>query len=76
MSSDTERISLTEKKALMTEVSKDIGVEKCTALADAGADIASVARDQAGLAKAADNVVQRHYTAWAKSDLERQDIRL
>jgi len=36
--------------ALMTEASKNIGFEKCAALADAGADIVPIARDQVGLA--------------------------
>lgn len=47
-----ERFSLTGKRALVTGASKGIGLEICRVLADAGADVAAVARDAAGLAEA------------------------
>lgn len=45
----TKRFGLDGKTALVTGASKGIGVEICTVLADAGADIAAVARDRDGL---------------------------
>jgi NAD(P)-dependent dehydrogenase (short-subunit alcohol dehydrogenase family) len=45
----TRRFSLTGKKALVTGASKGIGKEICRVLADAGADVAAVARDREGL---------------------------
>ena len=56
MSSFIERFSLTGKTALVTGASKGIGLEACAVLADAGADIAAVARDQTGLAEASEKV--------------------
>ncbi|MGI9435970.1 MAG: SDR family NAD(P)-dependent oxidoreductase [Geminicoccaceae bacterium] len=47
-----ERFSLTGKTALITGASKGIGLEICAVLADAGADIAAVARAPDGLAEA------------------------
>ena len=47
-----ERFSLAGKRALVTGASKGIGLEICRVLADAGADVAAVARDPAGLAEA------------------------
>ncbi len=47
-----ERFSLTGRRALVTGASKGIGLEICRVLADAGADIAAVARDAEGLADA------------------------
>jgi len=44
-----ERFSVQGKRALVTGASKGIGLEVCKVLADAGADIAAVARDTAGL---------------------------
>ena len=44
------------KTALVTGASKGIGLEACAVLADAGADIAAVARDRTGLAEAAKKV--------------------
>jgi NAD(P)-dependent dehydrogenase (short-subunit alcohol dehydrogenase family) len=47
-----ERFSLTGRRALVTGASKGIGLEICRVLADAGADVAAVARDSGGLAEA------------------------
>src|SRR5687767_14608452 len=47
----TQRFSLTGKTTLVTGASKGIGKEICRVLADAGADIAAVARDRDGLAE-------------------------
>jgi NAD(P)-dependent dehydrogenase (short-subunit alcohol dehydrogenase family) len=52
----TERFSLAGKRALVTGASKGIGLETCKVLADAGADIAAVARDRTGLKEASDAV--------------------
>lgn len=46
-----DRFSLAGKRALVTGASKGIGFEICRVLADAGADIAAVARDPSGLAE-------------------------
>ena len=51
-----ERFALTGKTALVTGASKGIGAEICAVLADAGADIAAVARDRAGLESVAATV--------------------
>jgi 2-deoxy-D-gluconate 3-dehydrogenase len=45
----TKRFSLEGKVALVTGATKGIGLETCKVLADAGADIAAVGRDQQGL---------------------------
>lgn len=47
----TKRFSLEGKRALVTGATKGIGFETCKVLADAGADIAAVGRDPAGLAE-------------------------
>jgi 2-deoxy-D-gluconate 3-dehydrogenase len=47
-----ERFSLTDKTALVTGASKGIGLEICRVLADAGADVAAVARGRTGLDEA------------------------
>jgi len=46
-----KRFSLTGKAALVTGATKGIGLDICKVLADAGADIAAVGRDEAGLAE-------------------------
>jgi NAD(P)-dependent dehydrogenase (short-subunit alcohol dehydrogenase family) len=46
-----KRFSLSRKTALVTGASKGIGLATCKVLADAGANIAAVARDAAGLAE-------------------------
>ena len=51
MSDFTNRFSVTGKRALVTGATKGIGLEICRVLADAGADIAAVGRDAAGLAE-------------------------
>jgi NAD(P)-dependent dehydrogenase (short-subunit alcohol dehydrogenase family) len=50
MANYIERFSVAGKKAVVTGGSKGIGAEVAAVLADAGADIAIVGRDQAGLA--------------------------
>lgn len=45
----TKRFSLDGKAALVTGATKGIGLETCKVLADAGADIAAIGRDPAGL---------------------------
>src|SRR4051812_38123573 len=55
----TDRFSLIAKRALVTGASKGIGLEICNVLAEAGADIAAVARDKAGLEEARASV-ERH----------------
>jgi 2-deoxy-D-gluconate 3-dehydrogenase len=45
----TKRFGLDGKRALVTGATKGIGYETCKVLADAGADIAAVGRDAAGL---------------------------
>lgn len=56
MSSYSERFSVTGKKALVTGGSKGIGAVAATVLAEAGADVAIVGRDRAGLADTASRV--------------------
>ncbi len=51
MSTYIERFSLAGKKAIVTGGSKGIGAEVAAVLAEAGADMAIVGRDQAGLAE-------------------------
>ena len=51
-----ERFSLAGRRALVTGASKGIGLEICAVLADAGADVAAVARDSAGLEEAREAV--------------------
>jgi NAD(P)-dependent dehydrogenase (short-subunit alcohol dehydrogenase family) len=45
----TKRFGLEGKTAVVTGATKGIGIETCKVLADAGADIAAVGRDAAGL---------------------------
>ena len=45
-----QRFSLAGRRALVTGATKGIGYEACRVLADAGADIAAVGRDEKGLA--------------------------
>ena len=47
----TDRFGLKGKRALVTGATKGIGLETAKVLADAGADIAAVGRDAAGLAE-------------------------
>jgi 2-deoxy-D-gluconate 3-dehydrogenase len=49
MSDFTNRFNVNGKRALVTGATKGIGLEICRVLADAGAHIAAVGRDQAGL---------------------------
>jgi 2-deoxy-D-gluconate 3-dehydrogenase len=49
MSDFTNRFSLGGKRALVTGATKGIGLEICRVLADAGAHVAAVGRDAAGL---------------------------
>jgi NAD(P)-dependent dehydrogenase (short-subunit alcohol dehydrogenase family) len=49
MSEWIKRFALEGKTALVTGATKGIGIEACKVLADAGADIAAVGRDQDGL---------------------------
>ncbi len=49
----TQRFSLAGRTALVTGATKGIGIETAKVLADAGADIAAVGRDKAGLAEVA-----------------------
>lgn len=49
----TGRFSLAGRTALVTGATKGIGIETAKVLADAGADIAAVGRDKAGLAEVA-----------------------
>jgi 2-deoxy-D-gluconate 3-dehydrogenase len=51
MTEFVKRFSLNGKNALVTGASKGIGREICRVLADAGADIVAVARDEEGLAE-------------------------
>jgi NAD(P)-dependent dehydrogenase (short-subunit alcohol dehydrogenase family) len=51
MSEWQKRFSLVGKRALVTGATKGIGFEACKVLADAGADIAAVGRDEKGLAE-------------------------
>ena len=52
----TERFSLTGRRAMVTGASKGIGAEIARVFADAGADVALVGRDAAGLSAAAATV--------------------
>jgi NAD(P)-dependent dehydrogenase (short-subunit alcohol dehydrogenase family) len=49
MSDFTNRFNVSGKRALVTGATKGIGLEICRVLADAGAHIAAVGRDEAGL---------------------------
>ena len=56
MTNYIERFSVTGKKALVTGGSKGIGAVSAAVLAEAGADVAIVGRDQAGLDDTAEQV--------------------
>ncbi|WP_159716441.1 SDR family NAD(P)-dependent oxidoreductase [Geminicoccus flavidas] len=56
MSEFVKRFGLSGRKALVTGASKGIGAATCSVLADAGADIVAVGRDQAGLDEAKEAV--------------------
>lgn len=58
MSEWVKRFSLAGKSALVTGATKGIGLETCKVLADAGADIAAVGRDAAGLKEVATAVAK------------------
>lgn len=53
MSDFTNRFAVAGKRAMVTGATKGIGLEICRVLAQAGADMALVGRDEAGLAEAA-----------------------
>src|SRR5882757_4374930 len=53
------RFSVAGKRALVTGASKGIGAEIATVLADAGADVAIVGRDAAGLESTKQKVVAK-----------------
>lgn len=72
MAEFVKRFSLNGKNALVTGASKGIGREICRVLADAGADIVAVARDEEGLAEVKDNVENSGRRCLAvKADLEK-----
>ena len=64
MSSFIERFSLTGKTVLVTGASRGIGLEASAVLADAGADIAAVARDPGGLAEVVEKVEAAGHKAY------------
>ena len=53
-----KRFSIEGKRALVTGATKGIGLEACKVLADAGADIAALGRDQQGLAEVTASVTK------------------
>ncbi len=59
MTSISTRFSIAGRKALITGASKGIGAEICRVFAEAGADIAAVARDREGLRQISDDVTAR-----------------
>ena len=69
-----ERFSLTGKKAIVTGATKGIGLEIAKLFAEAGADIAAVGRDEAGLAETATVIGSKGRRAVAiNADLSTKD---
>ena len=70
----TERFSLAGRRALVTGASKGIGAEIARVYADAGADVALLARDTEGLEETAEAVRAKGRTAHPiEADLARPD---
>lgn len=69
-----DRLRLNGKRALITGGSRGLGREMALALADAGADIVLVGRDQESLTKTADDIKQLgRQAAWILADVGQVD---